>query len=78
MEEVGSKSSEESEEESEGSEGGLEEPTGELVEKLTKKPAEEPVVGHSALGQESQPEGSQGGEQEVVVHMLEDEIDHLC
>ena len=84
-EEVGSESSEESEEseeESEGSEGGHEEPaekpTRELVEKLTKKPIEEPVVECPTLAQESLPKCSQEGEEEVVVHVLEDKIHHLC
>ena len=86
--EVGSKSSEESdsskgnlwhcssrchrpssiswaEEESEGSEEPAEEPT------------EEPMVEHPTLGQESLPKGSQA-EEEVVIHAVEDEIDHLC
>ena len=84
-EEVGSKSSdelEESEEESEGSEGGLEEPTKELarelMEKLTEKPTEEPMVEHPTLGQDSLPKDSQEGEEEVVIHVVEDKIDHLC
>ena len=78
-EEVGSKSSEESEEESEDSEGGpTKEPAGELMEKLTEKPTKEPMVECPTLGQESLPEGSQEGEEEVVIHTLEDEIACLC
>ena len=47
-----------------------EEPTGEVME----KPAEEPVVECPSSGQESPPEGSQEGEEEVVIHTFEDKI----
>ena len=73
-EEVGSKSLEESEAKGESSEEGLEGP----AEELMKEAAEEPIIDHPTSGQESLPEHSQEGEDEVVVHMPEDEIDCLC
>ena len=76
-EEVGSKSLEESEEseaKSESSEGGLKGP----IEGPAKEAAKEPVINHPALRQESPPECSQEGEEEVVIHMPKDEIDCLC
>ena len=74
----------------ESAEEFVEEPTEELAEKsaeeltgestagLAEGPAEKTTVEHPTLGQESPLMSVRVTEERVVIHVLEEEIDHLC
>ena len=59
-------------------EKSAEELTGESTEGPAEGPAEKTTVEHPTLGQESPLMSVRVTEERVVIHVLEEEIDHLC